>query len=1413
MKWLVLILFFFVPSSFAANGIAIYNYATIPKSDPVFTQIQNPGVNKTFTVRQGDTGEWIKFQIVGETSWPTGQPVWIAEPVEKGPGLGSKSGDGVGATPSATGSQSAQSGGSGGAAGNGSSSNSLGTGGSSVLGNALSEGATSALISAGYNGLSLVLIPSLNGPMEQYQVAITDLNNARLLFTNTVIGGADAFNSAVGTAMNALNVPMAQLPDFRLMTPSLDSLRAPISDDVKTVNQPICARGSIIRTDNSALGESVGIVGTPFNLVYFSDRVPGRKEDQTVDLQLTGASTTGLSQIEVEISDGKNLITKTFNPSPNLNYRYESAGLNVRTVKTKITYKRLDGSQASRVDEVVIGHWTPTFLGLGGWTVSLVHHYEPSQKKIYFGNGMARKVNAIPYQGGWLVTDQAGTEAYVFDRNGYHLRTVDTLTNVILYSFRYDSFGAIQSLSDSHQNTTIFKRSNGSATAIVAPFGQITRLSEDRFGWLSTITDPNGSTYQMNYSPAGLLLNFTKPNGSTSTMNYDSQGLLVKDMGAGGDFTELLRKQSGPSTEITLTTASQRQTRINIVANDTGSSQTMISSSGLETKIIDNPQGQSWNADSTGLVQSSTNQPTARFGSMSQIPARFSSYVVGTHLQASGATSESFALNNNSDPLSLLHLERRTVSGNGSSLMQIDNQSRFIKIMSAEGRSQSIQFNDKNDVVFEEIAGLAPIRNTYDSRGRIVTISQDGRSLSYHYDSAGNLDAITDAFGAVTRFSHDAAGRVISKTSATGAKTEFGYDAMGNVIRVVTPNRSVHQFGFNAFEKTQSYTAPSMKNLMSYDYNLDRQLTAIHLPDGKTINLIYNEPSGALAALHAPDASVDYEYAPKTGQLTMSRSKDAIANHFRYIGPMISNEEMSGEVHGSIAFTYEKNFRLASVRTASFTPVNYGYDRDGLIKAAGQEAITRDSSTGNITGLRIGALSEAKTYNRFGELTSDQFSINGKVIFNTILSRDKVGRITSRVETLAEGMSHRFDYRYDRDGRLWVAYKDGAVRAQYLYDANGNRSNEVIDPQDRLLKTNSAQYAYTDNGDLRAKKDKNGVTYYSYDSFGNLKSVTMPNQKIDYLVDGQNRRVAKKVNGILAQGFLYQSKLQVAAEIDSSGNAIKQFVYGTRANVPDYMITQGRTYAIISDHLGSPRIVFDVSSGEIKQELEYDEFGQVIRNTNPGFIPFGFAGGLYDQDTGLVRFGARDYDPATGRWTAKDPLGFGGGDTNLYGYVLNDPVNLVDSDGLFIPTVIGAVIGGASGYLTTHTVQGTLIGIGSGALASTSMGGSLFGGAVIGAGTNILNQLGTGASFYRLDFTSALVSGLAGATGAFVGTAASRLFQIPFAVIGRPVGTERLLRLSNDIISSGVGGVAGSGMDVFGQKMLNEHSNLNSCPL
>ena len=150
----------------------------------------------------------------------------------------------------------------------------------------------------------------------------------------------------------------------------------------------------------------------------------------------------------------------------------------------------------------------------------------------------------------------------------------------------------------------------------------------------------------------------------------------------------------------------------------------------------------------------------------------------------------------------------------------------------------------------------------------------------------------------------------------------------------------------------------------------------------------------------------------------------------------------------------------------------------------------------------------------------------------------------------------------------------------------------------------------------------------------------------------------------MVQGFLYQDQLRPIAELDGSNNVVSRFVYDDKPNVPAYLVKGGITYRILSDHLGSPRLVVNAHTGDIVQRMDYDPWGRVTLDTHPGFQPFGFAGELYDRDTKLVRFGARDYDPEAGRWTAKDPIRFAGGDANFYGYVLNDPITRTDPRGL-----------------------------------------------------------------------------------------------------------------------------------------------------
>jgi len=316
----------------------------------------------------------------------------------------------------------------------------------------------------------------------------------------------------------------------------------------------------------------------------------------------------------------------------------------------------------------------------------------------------------------------------------------------------------------------------------------------------------------------------------------------------------------------------------------------------------------------------------------------------------------------------------------------------------------------------------------------------------------------------------------------------------------------------------------------------------------------------------------------------------------------------------------------------------------------------------------------ALDYNAFGELkdyeTVYDDGTGAVTLFEAHYVRDKLGRIKEKTETV-DGSTVRFTYEYDGGRRLWRVSRDDVLARTYTYDQNGNRlifDNQgvldvVYDEQDRLLRYGQTTYTYVATGEWATRTDSSGTTTYQYDVFRNLRKITLPDgTEIEYVIDGRHRRVGKKVNGNLMQGLLYGDLYKPVAELDGTGNVISRFIYGTRWIVPAYLIKGGVTYRIISDHLGSPRVVVNAATGVVVQRMDYDEFGNITLDTNPGFQPFGFAGGLYDPDTGLTRFGSRDYDPETGRWTAKDPFLFHG-NANRYVYVLNDPVNFVDLTG------------------------------------------------------------------------------------------------------------------------------------------------------
>ena len=104
------------------------------------------------------------------------------------------------------------------------------------------------------------------------------------------------------------------------------------------------------------------------------------------------------------------------------------------------------------------------------------------------------------------------------------------------------------------------------------------------------------------------------------------------------------------------------------------------------------------------------------------------------------------------------------------------------------------------------------------------------------------------------------------------------------------------------------------------------------------------------------------------------------------------------------------------------------------------------------------------------------------------------------------------------------------------------------DAQDRLTSYGTTTHTYTENGELITKIENGRVTNYQHDSLGNLVMVTLSDgTRIEYVADGQNHRIGKRVNGALVQGFLIQGRSTVIAELDDNNTVVSRFVYGPRA--------------------------------------------------------------------------------------------------------------------------------------------------------------------------------------------------------------------------------------------------------------------------
>jgi len=248
------------------------------------------------------------------------------------------------------------------------------------------------------------------------------------------------------------------------------------------------------------------------------------------------------------------------------------------------------------------------------------------------------------------------------------------------------------------------------------------------------------------------------------------------------------------------------------------------------------------------------------------------------------------------------------------------------------------------------------------------------------------------------------------------------------------------------------------------------------------------------------------------------------------------------------------------------------------------------------------------------------------------------------------------------------------------YDSSRNRVNDSFyGATDNVRNTvlNNTQWTYyTDRnglGDITQKSNQNEAHLFEYRGDKKLKKFTLlkngAETVVNYYFDALGRRVAKDMKTpteAFTQTYSYEAD-QDKILLGKSG-AGPETLYIDGQGIDEHLAqissTEVRAYTV--NHLGT--VLNSEASDQVK---EIGAFGEQLQSvsgisstSNP--VIYGFTGRQLDDEGSTYYYRERQYDPELGRFLSKDPIGFAGGDTNLYRYVFNRSTMLTDPTGLAV---------------------------------------------------------------------------------------------------------------------------------------------------
>lgn len=780
---------------------------------------------------------------------------------------------------------------------------------------------------------------------------------------------------------------------------------------------------------------------------------------------------------------------------------------------------------------------------------------------------------------------------------------------------------------------------NGNISQITDARGNITKTIFNTQGQLLSTTNALGNTWRIDYDAAGQISSSTDPLGNTTQYTSDALGRITKTINAlGQEFQYSYEYQQG--------------------------------------------QDAGWKVSQTDALGYITTYQYDAVGNLIQL------------VLPSGET------------------ENRTY----------DAQGRLLNTRDAAGNVITRQYGTPDSGIAGLIAAtLYPSYQEhyrYNALGLPTQITQmlsDREKLTTQitYDAIGQRVSMTDAANRTSQFSYDALGRQVKQLDAMGNAIQQAYDVLDNITRVTDAKGNSHQFEYDGNGNLIKETTPSGK-ITNYTYDVTNQLILTVDAQGNATTYQY-DPAGRVTQISytqaqqtQPEQIVEYTY-DQAGDIQQIVQKGDIYTRFVYerdgMGriqkeTITYNDSQVNAFTKILQYTYDANGRTRTITYPDGSEQSYIYKNGQLNAVNLPNAKTvewNNYAWSRPQQVKWSNVTESLKYDTLQRTQQQEIKANGT---NTQLIQrgyayDTAGNIIER--TTEDGNYH---YAYDKLDRLAQAQpplnlqQSGKLPLEsFAYDMVGNRVGSSQQPgnwqynqDNQLLQygigTNQTTYTYTANGHVATETQADVTKAYAYDATDRLIRITSTANGTEteiahYGYDPMGRRITKTVKGNTTY-YLYAAE-GLVAELNEQGEMIKAYgwltdtTYGTsplwqaEPKEGENTITdlkQAQFHTLITDYLGTPQIAVN-AQGAISWKAQAEVFGKTMLDAqNKITMNLRFPGQYFDEETGTHYNYFRDYNPSTGRYVQRDPIGLLGG-INAYQYANANSLKHIDPDGLW----------------------------------------------------------------------------------------------------------------------------------------------------